>query len=68
MQGRRKRFGLALVQVKSKYINDKYDHVLWMNMALLSCRQQFFEHRYTSVNWIHIGVRHMRCFCQIQKE
>lgn len=68
MQDRRKHFGLALMQVKFKYVNDKYDHVLWMNVALSSCRQQFFEYHYTSVNWIHIGVRHMRYFCQIQKK
>lgn len=50
MQDRRKHFGLALMQVKFKYVNDKYDHVLWMNVALSSCRQQFFEYHYTSVN------------------
>lgn len=33
MQDRRKHFGLALMQVKFKYVNDKYDHVLWMNVA-----------------------------------
>lgn len=26
-----------------------------------------FELRYTSVNWIHIGTRHTRYFCQILK-
>lgn len=68
MQGKGKHFGRALKQVKFLYVDDEYDHVLWVNVAVLSYRQEgVLSFTTLLLAGSTLVIRRMRYFCQILK-